>query len=270
MLFSTPALAITFPLIDPVIVEVGSVAIRWYALSYIIGILLGWWCIGKFDNKTTKVFSKRAYDDFIVWAVIGIMIGGRAGYVLFYNLDYYLEYPAEILAIWKGGMSFHGGLVGSALSMLIMCKLYKIKFLPAVDLVAAIAPIGLFFGRIANFINAELYGRITNQPWGVLFPEEVYARHPSQIYEAILEGVVLFLIMLFFIYKKDMRKRAGFLSGVFLVGYSTFRGFVEIFREPDTQLGFIFFEVTMGQILSIPMFLLGIYLISRGKKSASA
>jgi len=265
MLFSTAALSITFPMIDPVLVEIGPLAIRWYALSYVAGILLGWWYIGKLDKKT-QIFVQKAYDDFIIWAIFGILLGGRLGYVLFYNLPYYSSNPSEILAVWKGGMSFHGGLIGVIISIYLMCRTYKMSFLKTTDLICCAAPIGIFFGRIANFVNAELYGRITDVSWGVVFPGEVFARHPSQLYEALLEGLVLFLIMFFLVTKTHSRERAGFLSGFFLVGYSFFRASVELFREPDPQLGFIFSDITMGQMLSIPMFLIGVVLMARAAR----
>ena len=265
MIFTTPA--IVFPAIDPVIVSIGSVDIRWYALSYVAGIMLGWWFLGKLNKLEPVALSQKAYDDFIVWAIVGIILGGRLGYVLFYgNLGYYMSNPLEILATWKGGMSFHGGLVGVIVVMYLMCRVYKLQFLRVVDLVAVIAPIGLFLGRIANFLNAELYGRISDVPWAVVFPDHVYARHPSQLYEAILEGVVLFLIMLYFMHKTNARQKAGKLAGIFLIGYAAFRGFVEFFREPDAHIGFLAGGITMGHVLSLPMLLLGIFLVLRAKK----
>lgn len=265
MLISTATLSIIFPAIDPVIVQAGPLAIRWYALAYVAGILIGWWYIGKLDRKKPKALSQAAYDDFIIWAILGILLGGRLGYVLFYNPDFFFSNPAEIIAVWKGGMSFHGGLAGSVAAIYLMCRRYKLKFWPVADIVCCMAPIGLFLGRIANFINAELYGRITDVPWGVIFPGDPFARHPSQIYEALTEGFLLFCIMFFFAFYTKSQTKSGKLSGIFLIGYSIFRIFSELFREPDIQLGFIVGNVTMGQILSIPMLLFGIYLIVTAK-----
>lgn len=265
-----PTLSIVFPAIDPVLVQVGPIAIRWYALSYVAGIMIGWWLLARLDNKKPKVFNQKAYDDFVIWAILGILIGGRIGYVLFYNAPYYLENPGEIIKVWKGGMAFHGGLIGAIVSMYLMSRVHKLNFLKVMDLLAVITPIGLFFGRIANFINAELYGRITDVSWGVIFPGDPFARHPSQLYEAVMEGALLFAIMLFLINKTDLRKKPGALSGCFLVGYWASRSIAELFREPDVQIGFLMGGITMGQILSLPMLIGGIYLIMRKHKKNAA
>ncbi len=253
---------IPFPDIDPVLFSVGGLDIRWYALSYVVGIFLGWWYLGRLDRREPKVMSQKAYDDFIIWAVLGIMVGGRLGYVLFYGLEFFLKNPSQILAVWNGGMSFHGGLLGAMVAAWLMCRRYKMRFLSFMDLCACVTPIGLFFGRIANFINGELYGRPTDVPWAVIFPDDPFARHPSQLYEAGLEGILLFFIMLI-AFRSKLRDKTGALSGVFLIGYSISRMFVELYREPDEHIGFLFGSLTMGQLLSIPMILGGIWLILR-------
>ncbi len=253
---------IIFPNIDPIAFSIFSFEIRWYALSYVMGILLGWWYLGILNKQKPKPLSAKAYDDFIVWAIAGIILGGRLGYILFYNIDYYLDNPSEIFSMQKGGMSFHGGLLGVLLSMYLMCHYHKLKYLRVMDIVACITPIGLFLGRIANFINAELYGRITDVSWGVVFPGQLFARHPSQLYEAVLEGFVLFFIMMFFVFKTRAREYTGLLSGIFLIFYAIFRSIVELFREPDAHIGFLYYNnITMGQLLSIPMILLGLILV---------
>jgi len=257
-------LAIPFPMIDPVLLQLGPVAIRWYSLSYIAGILLGWWYAGYLNKKPPIVFSKKAYDDVVVWIILGIILGGRLGYILFYNLPHYLESPAEMLAVWQGGMSFHGGMIGLVTAMYIFSRKHNMRFLALVDIVSCVAPIGIFLGRIANFINGELYGRTTDVPWAVIFPRGGdLPRHPSQIYEALLEGLAILLILFIVANFTKARQKEGMLSGMFLVFYGIFRCFVEFFREPDAQLGFIFGGITMGQLLCIPMILLGIGLIVR-------
>lgn len=271
-IFSGVTTGITFPDIDPVLIgwsfEWGELAIRWYALSYAAGILCGWYYLGTLNKKKSTPISDKAYDDFIIWAIFGILLGGRLGYVFFYNADYYFSHPSEILKVWQGGMSFHGGLIGAAISMYLMCKWYKLQFLAVIDLVACIAPIGLFFGRIANFINGELYGRFVESeiPWAVIFTGDKYARHPSQIYEALLEGLLLFIILNILVHKTKILQKSGALSGVFLLGYAIFRSIVELYREPDVHLGFIIGDFTMGQLLSFPMIILGGYLIFRKQK----
>lgn len=249
------------PNFDPVIFSIGPLAIRWYSLAYIAGIIFTFFILKKFNNKS-KIMSEKALDDWIVFAVLGIVLGGRLGYVLFYDFGYYLENPAQILVIWKGGMSFHGGLIGSLIAMFLFCKKYQIEFFKLMDILAIATPIGLFFGRIANFINMELYGRITTSKFGVIFPNAgELPRHPSQIYEAICEGLLTFIILASLTKFTNIRKKTGFLSGLFLVCYSTSRIILEQFREPDEQIGFLFNHITMGQILSVPIMLVGIILI---------
>lgn len=255
---------VTLPNIDPNIFTIGPIAIRWYSFAYILGILFAWFLL-KYFNKKKPIMSEEAWDDWLFWAVMGIVLGGRLGYVLFYSPEFYIQNPLQILAIWQGGMSFHGGLVGSIVAMFLFSKKYKINFLELMDNISIAAPIGLFFGRIANFINMELYGRITNSDFGVIFPNGGdLPRHPSQLYEAILEGLVLFLILFVTAkFTKVKETKSGFLSGLFLIGYGSARIFVEQFRQPDEQLGFIFVHVTMGQILSLPLILFGILMITK-------
>jgi phosphatidylglycerol:prolipoprotein diacylglycerol transferase len=256
--------AIAFPNIDPVAVAIGPFAIRWYALAYIVGIVLGWrYCI-HLARRNSFPPNARDFDDFMIWAVLGVILGGRLGYVLFYKPAYYFQNPAEILYVWQGGMSFHGGLLGLVVAIVVFSRRRGFRTLALGDLVAAAAPIGLFFGRIANFINGELFGRMSDVPWAVVFPHGGdLPRHPSQLYEAFLEGIVLFAVLAVLAHRPGMTRRTGLLTGVFFLGYGASRMFVELFREPDAHLGFIVGPLTMGQILSIPMILLGLYLIVR-------
>lgn len=256
-----------FPNIDPVAIHIGSFAIRWYSLAYMAGILGGVWMIAQeHARKPLENLTKKALDDIILWAVAGIILGGRLGYVIFYKPSYYFDNPAEILRVWEGGMSFHGGLIGTILAFYLFCKKYKIRFLALADLLACAAPIGLFFGRIANFINGELFGRATTAEIGMIFPNGGgLPRHPSQLYEASLEGMLLFIIMMILLKKTNVRTKTGYLSGIFLLLYGTARIICEYFREPDSFLGFIYAGATMGQLLSLPMIALGLYLMLRKK-----
>lgn len=254
---------IILPNIDPVALQLGPLAVRWYSLAYIAGILCAMFFLKK-QNEQHKIMSAEAYENWLVWAVLSVILGGRVGYVLFYNFDYFLTDPLEIFAVWHGGMSFHGGLLGVILGMWLFAKRYKIDFLRLMDVLAIIAPIGLFFGRIANFINMELYGRVTGSSFGVIFPNAGdLPRHPSQLYEAALEGLLLFVILFSLSKFMQIQKRCGALSGAFLIGYGICRIIIENFREPDQQLGFLFANVTMGQILSLPLILLGVFLALR-------
>jgi len=254
-----------FPNISPNAIEIWGFGIRWYSLAYIGGLILGWWFVRQM-NKQTKALDAKQYDDILTWAIFGVILGGRLGYVLFYKPIEYLHDPVRILHIWEGGMSFHGGMIGMVLAMYLFCRSRKIRFFPVMDMVAVTAPIGLFFGRLANFINGELYGRVTDSPLGMVFPADPLQlpRHPSQLYEAALEGLVLG-IMLYISFRLGMWKRAKFNSGLFLVGYGVFRSISELFREPDKHLGYIIEGITMGQLLSAPMILLGIYLLITSK-----
>lgn len=243
--------------LDPVAFYIGEFEVRWYALAYLAGFLIGWkYCLklaGRFPDARP---NKDDIDDFLNWAVLAVILGGRIGYVLFYQLDYYLSHPMEIHQVWKGGMSFHGGFFGVLVALILYSKKHDIPLFKLSDMVCAAAPIGLFFGRIANFINGELYGTPTKLPWAVAFPNGgISLRHPSQIYEALLEGVVLFLILRVLV--KSEKVNAGVVSGVFLIGYGLFRALVEFVREPDPQLGLLWGFISMGQILCIPMIIAG-------------
>jgi len=260
-------LAIAFPMIDPVLVEFGPVAIRWYALAYIAGLVLGWRYMIWLARQAGSLIKPEDADDFLTWAVLGVILGGRLGYVLFYKPAYYLANPSEIIQTWQGGMSFHGGFLGVLVVTLLFCRARKIRFWAFIDIAAVVTPIGLFFGRLANFINSELWGRTTDVAWGVVFPNGgPYPRHPSQLYEAALEGVVL-LVILHLVWRRDaLRTAPGVISGAFLIGYGLSRIIVEFFRQPDAHLGFLAGGATMGQLLSVPMVLAGIGLIAYAKK----
>ncbi len=252
-----------FPNIDPVIFSLGPLVVRWYAVAYLVGFLLGWRYILALVGHVAEAKPARAdIDDFISWAIIGVILGGRLGYILFYQLDFYMDNPGEILKVWRGGMSFHGGMLGVVFSTLLFTRRRALPLLRMADYLACAAPIGLFFGRIANFINGELFGRVTDSSWGVVFPYGgSEPRHPSQLYEAALEGFVLFFVLLALWRISFVRKRPGFLTGFFLLGYGAARSVVELFREPDAHLGFIFGQISMGQILSAPMIVLGVGLV---------
>ena len=244
---------------DPVAIEIFSLEIRWYSLSYIAGILIGWLLAKNLFIKDKNI--KDQIDDYITYLIIGLILGGRIGYVLFYNLNYYLENILDIFKVWQGGMSFHGGLVGIIVASYLFAKKHKSNALKYLDIIALVAPIGIFFGRIANFINSELYGHETTVPWAVQFIQiDNLYRHPSQLYEATLEGLLLFIILLYF-WNKNYLEKTGKLSALFLIFYSFFRFIVEFFRVPDEQLGYLFFDLTMGQLISFIFLLIGIYLI---------
>lgn len=262
-----PLLALPFPAIDPVLIELGPFPVRWYALAYLAGLLLGWWLaqrlIARNDLFAASGPPKLAQlDDFLLWAAIGIVCGGRLGFVLFYNLGYYLENPLEIIQPWRGGMSFHGGAAGLMVATYLFARRQALPFLTLMDVVTAVAPVGLFFGRIANFINGELYGRVSDVPWAILFPRGGYLpRHPSQLYEAALEGLVLFIVLMVLVFRVRALRWPGVIAGVFLAGYGVARSIVEFFREPDAQLGYLAGGLTMGQILSLPMILCGVIIV---------
>ena len=244
---------------DPVAFEILSIEIRWYSLAYIFGILLGWHIGRNFFLRDNNL--KQKFDDYITYVILGIIIGGRLGYILFYNPNYYLNNLQDAFKIWQGGMSFHGGVLGIFFASIWFAKKNNDKPFRYLDIIALVSPIGIFFGRVANFINSELYGFETNVPWAVKFVliDELY-RHPSQLYEAFFEGFILFLILLYF-HKKKFLETPGLISGIFLVFYSTFRFIIEFYRVPDEQLGYLFLNLTMGQIISFIFLLIGSYLI---------
>ena len=250
---------------DPVAFQVFSFEIRWYSLAYVFGIMFGWIYCKKKLIKDQKLLN--LFDDLITYLIIGIIVGGRLGYVIFYNLEYYLKNSSEILMIWNGGMSFHGGLIGIIFVTVIFGKKHKIDSYILLDLIALVAPIGIFLGRIANFINSELYGRETDIIWSVKFVAiDNVSRHPSQIYEAIFEGLVLFFVLNYFA-KKDNFNKPGLISCLFIILYSLFRFILEFFRAPDAQVGYLVFQLTLGQVFSIVFFFLGLflYLIKRNE-----
>ena len=243
---------------DPVAFSIFSLEFRWYSLAYIAGILIGWVYCKKKLIKDQKILD--LFDDFITYAILGIIVGGRIGYVLFYNFEYFFNNPIEILFVWNGGMSFHGGLIGVIIASNLFSKLNKVNTFIFLDLVSLSAPIGIFFGRIANFINSELYGTPTEVPWSVKFiAVDDINRHPSQLYEAFLEGIVLFL-MLQFILKKNFAKKTGQISCLFLILYSFFRIITEFFRTPDLHIGYLFFNLTLGQLISAVFLSIGLAL----------
>ena len=248
---------------DPVAFQIFSFEIRWYSLAYIFGIIFGWFYCKKKLIKDEKLLN--LFDDLVTYIIIGVILGGRLGYVVFYNLEYYLNNFSEILMIWNGGMSFHGGLIGVILSTVIFSKKHKINSYIFLDLISLVAPIGLFLGRVANFINSELYGRETDVLWSVKFVAiDNISRHPSQIYEAIFEGLILFFLLNYFSKKNDFNN-PGLISSMFLIFYSFFRFILEFFRVPDSQIGYIAYQLTLGQFISIVFFFLGISLYLKKK-----
>jgi phosphatidylglycerol:prolipoprotein diacylglycerol transferase len=262
-----PLLVIPFPAFDPVLVSFGPFSIRWYALAYIVGILLGWF-YARLLIRTPRLWGGAApltvtdFDDFILWVTLGIILGGRTGYVLFYNLPHFAANPSEIIEVWKGGMSFHGGFLGCVLAVVAFAVKRRISFLSLGDLTCGAAPIGIFLGRIANFVNGELWGRPTDVPWAIVFPGAGdLPRHPSQIYEASLEGVLLFIV-LFIAIRAGALRRPGLVIGLFAICYAFARSFCETFREPDPQLGFLWGGLTMGMLLSIPLLIAGIAFVA--------
>jgi phosphatidylglycerol---prolipoprotein diacylglyceryl transferase len=261
-----PPLALPFPNFDPVLIQLGPFAIRWYALAYIAGILIGW-LYARALIRNGRLWGGRApmtvtdIDDFIVWVTLGIILGGRIGYVLFYNPAYFAEHPLEALELWKGGMSFHGGFTGCIVAVVLFAKRRGIPILSLGDVTCAVGTIGVMLVRLANFINGELWGRPSDVPWAMVFPGGgPLPRHPSQLYEAGLEGLLLFAVLGLLI-RAGALKRPGLIIGAFAIGYALARSFCELFREPDAQLGFLWNTVTMGTLLSVPLLLFGIVLI---------
>ncbi len=242
---------------DPVALDIFSLEIRWYSLAYIFGILFGWILAKKLFIQNIEI--KNKFDDYLTYLIIGMILGGRLGYIFIYNLSFYINNPVDIFKIWQGGMSFHGGLIGIIFASMIFAKKNNQNLFLYMDIVAFVAPIGIFFGRIANFINSELYGTITDVPWAVTFVQvDNLPRHPSQLYEALLEGVCLFLILIYL--RNKFSNIPGIISGLFLTFYSSFRFFVEFYRVPDEQLGYIFLNLSMGQVISLLFLLLGVIL----------
>lgn len=264
-----PFAALPFPQIDPVIFSVGPIAVHWYGLAYVAGILFAWWYARRLVATQRlwahgqPAMSIADIDDFVVWAAIGVVAGGRIGYVLFYDLPRFLSEPADIIRIWTGGMSFHGGILGVILAMILFARARGISMWSMFDTIAAAVPVGLLLGRVANFVNAELWGRTTDVPWAFVFPTdpELLPRHPSQLYEAALEGLVLFAVLAWLVWARGKLKRPKFIGGAFITGYGLSRIVVEFFRMPDTQIGYLAGTnwLTMGMILSLPMVLVGIW-----------
>jgi len=256
--------------LNPVLISFNFFEIRWYSLAYIIGILFGWWIAKKIITFKIKnkfiIFDIKHFDDLISYIIISIILGGRIGYIIFYNFSYYLDNPIDVFKIWEGGMSFHGALIGVIIGTYLFSEKIKINTFFFLDIIASVAPVGIFFGRMANFINGELYGKPSNFFWSVIFPKvDMIPRHPSQIYEAILEGLVLFFILIIIIFKKNIR--TGICSSLFMILYGTFRIFAEQFREPDIQIGYLANLFSMGSILSFAMILAGLFIFAKIKKN---
>lgn len=262
---------LTYPDIDPVAVDLGFLQIRWYGISYVTGILLAWWLLRIRSKNMYEIWGPEQVADLVFYSTVGIILGGRLGSVLFYNLPYYLRHPISVFKIWEGGMSFHGALIGVIIAMWLFARRQKMGFFQVGDFLAPVVPVGLFLGRIANFINGELWGRPTNLPWGMVFTDPragTVPRHPSQLYEAFFEGIVLFILLWWFSYRP---RPIMAVSGLFLLLYGIFRGLVEFVRQPDSQIGFLAGGwLTMGMLLSVPMIVLGIlflYLAYRNRNN---
>ncbi len=274
LMFVLPVLP--FPAIDPVMFSIGPLAIRWYALAYIVGIIAGWF-YARSIIASKRLWGGQApftvvdFDDFIIWVTLGIILGGRVGYVLFYNFGHFTTHPLEILELWNGGMSFHGGFIGTGIAIVLFALRRRVPMLSLSDVVTAVAPIGLFLGRLANFINGELWGRPTDVWWAMVFPNGgPIPRHPSQLYEAALEGIVLFAVLTALVCLGGGLKRPGLVTGAFAMGYGVARIICELFREPDVQLGFLWGGLTMGTLLCIPLILVGVALLGHALTSEPA
>ncbi len=263
-------MALAFPAIDPIAIEIGPIAIRWYALAYIAGIVGGWKYAATLNAGRIPAMGREQLDDFVVWVTVGIILGGRLGYVLFYKPGYYLSEPIEALMLWRGGMSFHGGMLGVIAAIVVFSLRNGLDLYRVGDLVTCVVPIGLFFGRVANFINGELFGRVAaDVPWAMVFPHGgPEPRHPSQIYQASLEGLALFLVLFALSRRPQVCARPGMLAGLFLAGYGIARCVGELFREPDAFLGFLWGPLTMGMLLSLPMVAVGVWLVVSSKGRA--
>jgi phosphatidylglycerol:prolipoprotein diacylglycerol transferase len=254
------AAILPYPAFDPVLVHLGPLSIRWYALAYIGGLVIGWWAMRRLVRLSPAVATKTLVDDFLTWATLGVVLGGRFGYILFYQPGEYLAHPLQMLQVWNGGMSFHGGMLGVVIALVIFCRRNSIPLLGFADRLAIVSPIGLGLGRCANFINGELWGRpAPDVPWAMIFPRDPdqIPRHPSQLYQAFMEGLLLFLLVFLCSRSERIRARFGLLTGIFLIGYGVARIIGEFFREPDPFLGYLWHGATMGQILSFPMILAG-------------
>ncbi|WP_159346515.1 prolipoprotein diacylglyceryl transferase [Roseomonas harenae] len=261
--------ALVFPAFDPVAIAIGPFVVRWYALAYIAGIVIAWQVARRLVLRAPAAGTQEQVDDFVTWATLGVILGGRLGYVLFYRPDIIWNAPWEIAYLWHGGMSFHGGAAGVILALAWFTHRNRIPLLLFSDRITSVVPVGLGLGRIANFINGELWGRTTDVPWGMVFPNAgPEPRHPSQLYQAAMEGLILLVILQWIIRTPSLRARPGFTSGAFLAGYGVARIIGEFFRQPDAQLGFLFAGATMGQLLSIPMVLVGIWLMARSRRVA--
>ena len=266
-----------FPNIDPIAISIGPIDIRWYGLGYVISILLGWWYARKIATtprlwaNDMPAMTVTDLDDFLLWAAIGIVVGGRIGFILFYDLPLYLADPSLIFQIWKGGMSFHGGIIGTTIAMILFARKRGISVWSLFDVVATVCVIGLFLVRIANFINGELYGGLSDLPWAVVFPgQEPFARHPSQLYEAGLEGLLTGILLAVMVFRFGALKRPGLVAGTFVSLYAASRIAVEFVRVPDAQVGYLFGGwLTMGMVLSVPMLLLGLWAIWRSNRMAT-
>lgn len=273
-----PLAALPFPEIDPVIVQIGPLAIHWYGLGYVVGIMFAWW-YSKRLVATPHLWAGNVapmkpedLDDFLVWAAVGVVAGGRLGYILFYDLARYIDSPLDILAVWQGGMSFHGGMLGTILAMVLFARRRGIPAWSLLDVVAAGVPVGLGLVRVANFINSELWGRPTDVAWAFVFPTGgPEPRHPSQLYEALLEGVVLFLVLMLLTWSGLKLKRPKFVGGAFVAGYGMSRIIVEFYREPDAHIGYLAGGwLTMGMLLSLPMVAAGIWAMATAKPASTS
>ncbi len=250
--------------LDPVALTIGPLVLRWYSLAYIAGILIGWWLLKRMVRRPGAPMDENHVDDLVTWCTLGVILGGRLGYVLFYDPATYLANPLKIFLLWEGGMSFHGGFAGVIIAILLYCRAQGLSVWRVLDYVAVVTPIGLFLGRLANFVNGELWGRVTDGSWGMIFPDGgPYPRHPSQLYQAGLEGLALLLILSFLFWRTDARLKPGLLGGLFVGLYGLFRFLVEFVREPDAQLGTLAIGVTMGQALSLPMILFGLWHVAQ-------
>jgi len=267
-------LAIPYPRIDPVAFAIGPVAVRWYALAYVAGLVFAWWHVRKIACEgppARRILEKKDVDDLLFWATFGVVLGGRLGYVLFYKPGYYIDHLDEVFQLWHGGMSFHGGLVGVVLAVAWISRARKKRLLSVIDVGACATPIGLFLGRMANFVNGELWGRPSDVAWAMVFPAdpEKLARHPSQLYQGFLEGLCLFAFLWILRKRTGALSRPGELGGWFAAGYGVARIVGEFFREPDRHLGYLLGPVTMGMVLSLPLVAIGLFFVWRARKRAA-